>query len=298
MIPHFLLILSAFLLALGSVLAKGLLSGGFGFDIPALYPLPFLIAQLSGSLCLLASVAVISGKRLRVNAWPLIAPGAILGGGSICTILALHYMTASEASLIFATQPVLVLALAWLFLGEHVTLSVVACITAAVIGVVGIVQSGSDLGSLNRPLGVVFAVMSATGAAIYVVWMRKLSGIAEPVVVLFFVQLVSFVVALAVWIADGLPGADQLELRSVTSAALTGAIYYGAAFLVYLYGLAKVEASRAGIYLSLVPVFTIALAFVWLGELLTLLQFAGGLVVLLAVGCITILTARPTHVRS
>lgn len=298
MIPHFLLILSALLLALGSVLAKGLLSGGFGFDIPAPHPLLFLIAQLAGSLCLLDSIVVISGKRLRVNAWSLIAPGAILGGGSICTILALHYMTASEASLIFATQPVLVLALAWLFLGEHVTLSVVACITAAVIGVVGIVQSGSDLGSLNRPLGVMFAVISTSAAAVYVVWMRKLSGTAEPVVALLFVQLVSFLVALVAWIADGLPGADQLELRSVTSAALTGAIYYGAAFLVYLYGLAKVEASRAGIYLSLVPVFTIALAFVWLGELLTLLQLAGGLVVLLAVGCITILTARATHVRS
>ena len=289
MIPHLLLILSAFLLALGSVLAKGLLSGSFGIDVPALHPLLFLVAQLTGSLCLLASVALICRKRLRLNAWSLIVPGAILGGGSICTILALHYMTASEASLIFATQPVLVLALAWLFLGENVTFSIVACITAAVLGVVGIVQSGSDIGSLNRPLGVVFAVTSTGAAAIYVVWMRKLSGIAEPVLVLFFVQLVCLFVALAAWIVAGQPDPDQLSARSAITAGLTGAIYYGAAFLVYLYGLAKVEASRAGIYLSLVPVFTIALAFVWLGEVLTMMQLAGGLLVVLAVGCITVL---------
>lgn len=292
MTPHLFLVFSAFLLALGAVLAKWLLTGGLGSDIQPLNPLTFLIAQLVGSLVLLVGVCVIAGHQPSRHLASLIVPGVIIGGGSICTILALHFMTASEASLIFATQPVIVLPLAWAFLRERVTAGVILCIIAAVLGVIGIVQTGMDIGSLNRPLVIGFAIVSTTCAAIYVVWMRHVSGGAAPVLSLLALQSVALVVAISAWLLAGLPGGMLVDPLALAAAAVTGAIHYGAAFLFYLVGLERIEASKAGIYLSLVPVFTVGLAFLWLGEVLTPLQMAGGALVLLAVSGVALLSLR------
>ncbi|MGJ8586326.1 MAG: EamA family transporter [Marinosulfonomonas sp.] len=111
-----LLVSSAFLLALGAVLAKALLSPGS----TALHPLLFLVAQLGGGLLVLFAFAMITGQLLWSRSLKRLAiPGLIIGAGSICTILSLYFTTASEASLIFAIQPMIVLGLAWVFLKER-----------------------------------------------------------------------------------------------------------------------------------------------------------------------------------
>ncbi|MEM8971218.1 MAG: DMT family transporter [Pseudomonadota bacterium] len=295
MLPHIYLLISAFLLALGAVLAKWFLSGGSGSGMMQWHPLPFLMVQLMGSMVLLLGTCLISGDRPGLRSAFLILPGIVAGAGSICTILALHFMTASEASLIFATQPVIVLVLAWALLSERVSLATILCVFGAVFGVVGIVQTGAEDGSINRSLGIGFAIASTTFAGLYVVWMRHRSGVEAPALALLIIQSVALLMASVAWIIAGLPGGMRASIPSLTAAAFTGAIYYGAAFLFYLFGMAKVEASKAGIYLSLVPVFTVGLAYVFLDELLTRGQMAGAVLILVSVGCVAILSIRQTR---
>lgn len=292
MLPHVYLLVSAFLLALGAVLAKWFLSGGSGSGMMQWHPLPFLMVQLMGSMVLLLGICLIAGHRAGPRTVSLILPGIVAGAGSICTILALHFVTASEASLIFATQPVIVLVLAWALLSESVSLATILCVLGAVCGVVGIVQTGVEDGSIVRPLGIGFALASTTFAGLYVVWMRYRSGVEAPTLALLIIQSVALLMASVAWIIAGLPGGMRVSLPSLAAAALTGAIYYGAAFLFYLFGLAKVEASKAGIYLSLVPVFTVGLAYVFLDELLTRGQMAGGVLILVSVSCVAVLSIR------
>ncbi len=71
-------------------------------------------------------------------------------------------------------------------------------------------------------------------------------------------------------------------------------IYYGMAFYVYLIGLQSTEASTAGIYLSLVPVFAIALAWMILSEQLLAVQWIGAIIVVGAVVSISVLSDRET----
>ncbi|MBW2598961.1 MAG: EamA family transporter [Deltaproteobacteria bacterium] len=56
-----------------------------------------------------------------------------------------------------------------------------------------------------------------------------------------------------------------------------------AAFFFYNYALTKIPASRAAIFINGIPVVTLLGAWVILGECLTLLQLAGGILVLSAV---------------
>ncbi len=289
MTPSLLLVLSAFLLAFGTVLTKGLLSP----DATNLHPLSFLIAQLAGGLFVLFAFARITQQILWTKSlMRLLLPGLFIGVGSIGTILALYFTTASEASLIFATRPAMVLLLARVFLKEWITLAVAILVLVAVAGVISVVQVGGSEEVLNRGYGIGFAVFSTASASIYVVWMRHATQLSSPVMALITVQAIAFVVAFSAWAAWQFPGYADTDFCSLVAASVTGAIHYGAAFLLYLYGLRHLEASKAGIYLSLVPVFTITLALVILDEVLTVQQFVGGVVVILAVASVAWLSAR------
>lgn len=292
---HLLFVLSAFLLALGSVLAKYLLSLDQNPAV-VIHPLPFLTLQLFGGVVFLSVVRILLGWRAEPLG-RLIRPaaaGLVLGLGSIGTIMALALISASEASVVFATQPVLMLALAWVLLGERFGLSIALLCLVAVGGVIAIVMGGEFGMASNRFMGLAFALMSTVSAAVYTVWMRGLSGKIDVLTALIVVQSTALLVSVLViglshllrWAPTG-----SGSLFVALSAFGTGMIYYGAAFYVYLIGLQVTEASKAGIYLSLVPVFAIGLAWVVLGERLSPLQWIGASVVVLAVVGLSVLSA-------
>lgn len=301
-LSHLFFVASAFLLALGSVLAKYLLSLNSS-PTSVIDPLPFLTLQLIGGVVFLIAVRLAKGWRMEpfsLLVRPALA-GIILGAGSVGTIMALVLISASEASVVFATQPVLMLGLAWVFLGERFGPAVAILCFAAVGGVIIIVLGGSNDTSPFRFAGLAFALMSTVCAALYTVWMRGLSGKLDFLTALIVVQAMACILSAAVWC-----GGAWFDLTSTRtgspflagSALGTGAIYYGAAFYVYLIGLQNTEASKAGIYLSLVPVFAIGLAWVILAERLGSSQWIGAMIVVVAVAGISAISSKDKSTTS
>lgn len=299
---HLPFVISAFLLALGSVLAKYLLSVEQTSGAP-IQPLPFLTLQLFGGVFFLVAGRTARGWRsepVKLLVRPAVA-GIILGFGSVGTIMALALISASEASVVFATQPIIMLGLAWVLLGERFPFSTVIFALCAVAGVVGIVIGGGIDASPERSTGLSFAFFSTVSAAIYVVWMRGLSGRVDYLTALIVAQAMACLISGLVWTIAFI--ADLAETSTGTaflawSAFGTGAIYYGAAFYIYLIGLQKTEASTAGVYLSLVPVFAIGLAWGLLSERLAPLQWVGAVTVICAVGTISLLSTRSVELTS
>lgn len=295
-LSHLFFVASAFLLALGSVLAKYLLSLD-GSPSATIDPLPFLTLQLLGGVAFLLVIRFAKGRShvpLELLVRPMVA-GAILGAGSVGTIMALALISASEASVVFATQPILMLGLAWILLGERFGASVIALCLIAVGGVIIIVLGSNAYPSPFRIAGLAFALMSTASAALYTVWMRGLSGKLDFLTALIVVQTTACLMSMVVW--GGAYWMDLTPTRTGTtfiagSALGTGIIYYGMAFYVYLIGLQNTEASKAGIYLSLVPVFAIALAWIILAERLLTVQWIGAFVVVGAIISISILSAQ------
>ena len=58
---------------------------------------------------------------------------------------------------------------------------------------------------------------------------------------------------------------------------------YALAFWCYSIGLKQLPASMAGLFLNLIPIFGLGGAYLFLGERLTLVQWIGGTLILLAV---------------
>jgi drug/metabolite transporter (DMT)-like permease len=63
------------------------------------------------------------------------------------------------------------------------------------------------------------------------------------------------------------------------SALASGALYYAAAFWLYLTGLRRVPAAIAGLFINLIPVFGIAASYVLLAERLSLREWLGALLI-------------------
>jgi len=77
---------------------------------------------------------------------------------------------------------------------------------------------------------------------------------------------------------------SEIEGRKVWIIAYVAIFGTVVPYLVYLYALRLLEASRVGIISTLEPVFAAAIAWMYLGERLSLFQTVGGLCVLLAIG--------------
>ena len=96
----------------------------------------------------------------------------------------------------------------------------------------------------------------------------------------------------------GIFGPDsRASLREVSATKLWIIVYvavFGTVipYLIYLYALRLLEASRVGIISTLEPVFAAAIAWIYLGERLSLVQTAGGLCVLLDISILQLAQSK------
>jgi len=264
---------------LGAVATKGLLA-----EVP---PLQMLVAQLVGSVAFLwVALLVTRGPvprgetALRAGLSGLADPGLAYTVG----LVGLSLTTASSATLIGATETPMIVLLAFLFLRERTGRRTL--LLAAVAGVgVGLLMlpdlQGLGGGSL---LGDGLMVASTLLAAIYVALSRRLVAGVAPLPLAALQQTTGLawaVASLAVARAAGwVPAAEGLTAPGLLLAGLIGVFQYALAFWLYLYGLRRVPASRAALYLALIPVFGVAGAAVLLSERLAAVQWVGAAVVL------------------
>jgi drug/metabolite transporter (DMT)-like permease len=267
---------------LGAVATKGLL--------PEVPPLPMLVAQLGGSVAFLWAAVRVTRTRVPFDrAARLAATSGLLEPGLAYTLglLGLALTTASSASLIYATETPMIVVIAWLFLGER--LGVRTLLLAALAGVgVGLLMLPDLLGvGGGSVLGDGLLAASTLVAAVYVTVSRRLVVGVAPLPLVTLQQSVGLAWALcglAVGRAAGWsPPLAAVPVSTLLLCGATGIVQYGLAFWLYLHGLRHVPASRAALFLTLIPVFGVVGAAVALGERLSPAQWLGGVVVILVV---------------
>jgi drug/metabolite transporter (DMT)-like permease len=267
--------------------------------VAELPPLSLLGLQLAVSVAVLGVVVWLRGERLpsgREGA--LLARLGLLNPGLAyaLSLLGLTQITASLSVLLWATEPILILALAALVLGERVGLAMVGSTGIAIVGLVLVVFDPGATGSL---VGVGLTVAGVVACALYTVATRRwLLGPDSTFGIVFAQQAhaLAFAAVLLVGLAVGgqavLP--NRLTAAGLLSAIVSGLLYYALAYSFYLTALRTVGASVAAASFYLIPVF--GLAGGWLvGERLQALQWVGAVIAVLAVAVITIRTAGPVE---
>lgn len=144
--------------------------------------------------------------------------------------------------------------------------------------------------------GVAYMLTAVGLCAIYTVCLRKVGKHADPLVLTAVQQGAACLWAGLLQTTLSNPGVTSslvaVPAADALGAALTGLLYYAAAYWLYLAALKHVTAALAGASFNLIPLVAIAGAFVFLGERLSGVQMIGGVLIIISGATLAWLTGR------
>ena len=198
--------------------------------------------------------------------------------------MALKYTSASQASMVWALQPLLSIMAAWLIIKEKTTPPVLICFLIAMAGVVLLTAAGEVTEHASNPvLGNLFEVLSLCGAAAYLVILRFLRGRYSVPLLLWFQTLIASAIFLPML------GLDSVELPAqFTWKPFFATLYLGICITLCAqgcaaYAVARIPVPRFSSFTNLIPIFGVILSMLLLGETMLPLQWVACAVVLCAV---------------
>lgn len=144
------------------------------------YPAPFLNVARYTTSALIALIWLGRAGSLALWRTPhrpmLILRGTLLGIVGTCYMTALTWMPLAEATAIYFTSPLIIVALSPWLLGEHVRPRQWLAVCGGCLGMLLIVRPGGNL----PLLGTILMCVAAVCYALYQVATRKLAGRAKP----------------------------------------------------------------------------------------------------------------------
>jgi drug/metabolite transporter (DMT)-like permease len=197
----------------------------------------------------------------------------------------LVFTSATHTSWLVSVSPLAMAVLAFLLLRERIGPRTVAGIGVAGCGVVLLVSNGrlNDFGWLHS-VGDWLALTSAFTWALYTIATRNLSRNYPPMLLLVL-MLIPATIGMVVYTAAT---ADWSTLMHLPARPLVALLYLAVGGMavanwLWLEGVSRVGAARAGVFLYLEPLSTTALAVPYLGEKFGLMAAGGALLVLAGV---------------
>jgi drug/metabolite transporter (DMT)-like permease len=197
---------------------------------------------------------------------------------------ALIYTSAAQAGMVTSMMPLLVAIGAWLFLKEKLSLRTCIGFTIAVLGALWLsFASKASIHGPNPLLGNFLEFVAIVCASGYALTLKKLTSRYSP---LFLTFIQAFSGTIFFFPALFLPGTQiPVQVEPVPMFAilyLGGAVTLGA-YGFYNYGVSKIPASQATAFINLIPVFSIIMSAVVLGERFSSVQYLASILIFLGI---------------
>lgn len=247
--------------------------------------------QMTFSRWLLASILLVpiahwlekpDWKRVWQE-WKVLVLMALLGitGYNLLLYEALRFTTSMNAALINALNPALIVLFSVLFLREKMSWINSVGLLISLLGVLLVLTKGQlqQVFHTHYNLGDLLMLLAILVWTLYSILGRKLRSI-PPISATAASVLLGLVMVLPFFLASGFH-------FTLSKQAAMGILYIGifpsvGSFIFWNASLRQIGASRAGIYLNLITVFT-AILNLFLGQTITALQIVGGLLVFIGV---------------
>lgn len=207
---------------------------------------------------------------------------------SYLDLTGLVYITASFERMILYLFPCFVLVLSVVFLKHKLTLAEVIAFGLSYLGITLIYIQDLHTGGQNVTLGMLLVVGSALAFSVFVVLSGKYIAKVGAVRFTSVSMLGASIAVLLHFLLDNPGGITQYDGH-----------VYGLVFVLALFctvlpsylvnmGVKRIGAPRAAIIGTVSPVFTIAMAYVFLHEVSTLVHVAGFMLVIMGIAVITL----------
>ena len=194
---------------------------------------------------------------------------------------ALLYTSASQAGMITSLMPLLTAMAAGYFLKEIISKQLIFGSLIAMIGVVSLsVQATTTVSAPNPMLGNFLELCAMVCATGYTIVTRYL---VEKYSALFITAIQAFIGAVfffPFFIYEYFTKPMIFTFEAVSWVLYLGVVVTLGGYGLYNFALTKIEASKAGMFVNLIPVFTLILAFLILGEKLSAEEFIACLIIL------------------
>lgn len=280
MLPHVLLLSAVTLWGWTFVFTKML--------VAELGPIEIFALRLAIGLPVVGGVLLVRRvpvRLTRADVPPLLLGSAVFTLHFLVQIAGLQTTTAINTGWMIAVSPLALAVLSFVFLGERIGRGGVAGIAIATTGVVLLVSRGrlADLSWL-RSTGDWLVLASAHTWAVYTVLTRTLVQRRDPLAVTFAVLAIAAALTAVLVVTS----ADLSRVGSLSPRGIGAVLYLGIPGLAlgqwfWQEGVARLGATRAGVYLYLEPLATLALAVPLLGEPFGPIAMLGGTLVLAGV---------------
>lgn len=193
---------------------------------------------------------------------------------------ALELTSASQAGMITAMLPLLIAILAWAFLKEQLSVSTLAGFCLAILGACWLGLAGETNHNAPNPLlGNFFEFLAMVCAAGYTVSLKHLTSNYPPLFLTAFQAFAGSMFFFPFLLLPDVGFPDQWSTVPLLAIIYLGTFITFGAYGCYNFSVSRIPASQAAGFVNLIPVFSVLLGMVILGESLNTTQwFACGLV--------------------
>ena len=239
-------------------------------------------------------------KRLFQKHWKMVL---LLSIPSITVFNTFIYSALQSASaintvLVNAMIPIFIALTAWLAFGERLSPRQTLGVLISFLGLIFIVSRGdlAVLGSLTLSKGDLWTLGASLAWAVYSVMLRKRPKQMDPIAFLTLLIVFGLFFSLP-WYGWELwhKGGFSLSPSNLASLAYVALFPSVLSFIFWNNGIEKVGANRTGIFIHLMPVFSIIMAVLFLGERLRLFHLLGMTLIFLGIALTTLRALHSKH---
>ncbi len=207
---------------------------------------------------------------IRANARMLLLLGAVgVGTHNALAYLGLNYTTATNGVILNSFIPVMIVAFSWIFLRERLSPLQILGVCVSLAGVMAILSHGS-LGTflhLTLNIGDLWIIISMAMWSVYSILLRRRPEGIDAVAFLFVIAVIGDLCVLPLYIGETLLGRPMHWTAGNALAILALGLFSSViAYIFWNRGVREVGANVAGLFMHLMPVFGVVLAWLFLGE--------------------------------
>ena len=273
--PYALLTLAPFFWSCNWIVGRGLSP-----DVP---PFAMTFFRWLFAIVILAPFAL---PRLRKDMpivrrhWRALLGLGIIGIGThnALAYLGLRYTTAVNGVILNSFIPVMIVALSWMLLRERLATLQIAGIGVSLAGVLAILSQGSlaTLASFRLNAGDLLIVLSMAMWSVYTIGLRYRPRGMHLLSFLFVIACIGDLAVLPFYVIETALG-EPLHWTPATALALTGVALFSSvlAYIFWNRGVEQVGANVAGLFVHLMPVLGVSLAWLILDERLAPFHVVG-----------------------
>lgn len=258
--PHVYLFLVALIYGANYTISKWVMDDDY------IHPLGFIVFRVSAALFLFLITGLFFREKVKWRDHRWLFLGGIFGVWINQTLFfyGLHLGSPVNASLLMMATPLLVLVMAAIILKERITAIKAGGIVLGCSGAVLLILSGNKLAGTSGWVGDLMVFINAVSYAIYLVLVKRLTGIYHPVTISKWVFFYGWLFSLP----TGWSHAMAVNWGSFTPGVWWSFVYVLVfttylAYLLNALALQRVSASLVSVYIYLQPLIAIAIAFLF-----------------------------------